>query len=143
MKSTLVQFRLCHCLKLTSVEVPTMVPMGEPFWLNCSYELGNQGLYSIKWYHWNPESSVNGEFYRWVPNDNPPGQMFQLKGIHIDLQRSHYGNVRLISSDLYTDGSFRCEVSAEAPSFQTVRKEKELHVYSALLKKKRFKNLSS
>lgn len=62
-----------------------MVPMGEPFWLNCSYELGNQGLYSIKWYHWNPESSVNGEFYRWVPNDNPPGQMFQLKGIHIDV----------------------------------------------------------
>lgn len=74
-----------QCLKLTRVEVPSMVAMGEPFWLNCSYDLGNQGLYSIKWYHWNPDSSVNGEFYRWVPNDTPPGQMFPLKGVHLDV----------------------------------------------------------
>lgn len=75
-----------NCLKLTRVEVPTMVPMGEPFWLNCSYDLGNQGLYSIKWYHWNPDSSFDsGEFFRWVPNDNPPGQMFPMKGIHLDV----------------------------------------------------------
>ncbi|KAI2800593.1 hypothetical protein BLOT_011981, partial [Blomia tropicalis] len=245
-----------QCLKLTQVVVPTMVPMGKPFWLNCSYELDNQGLYSIKWYHWNPDSNVNGEFYRWLPNDTPPGQMFPMKGIHLDklsfrenssesqnnynyqlkiysktetvsnrktliainllrpfavneskafgvnvtitinvsmpidernlnekkmghngllhcqliknllymyemmgengksfqidsllticfksqfifvhkhtfqLDRCNFGHVYFTKSDIFTDGSFRCEVSAEAPSFKTVRKEMELHVYS-------------
>ncbi|KAJ6217924.1 hypothetical protein RDWZM_009081, partial [Blomia tropicalis] len=104
--------------------------MGKPFWLNCSYELDNQGLYSIKWYHWNPDSNVNGEFYRWLPNDTPPGQMFPMKGIHLDLDRCNFGHVYFTKSDIFTDGSFRCEVSAEAPSFKTVRKEMELHVYS-------------
>lgn len=33
---------------------------------------------------------------------------------------------------MHTDGIFRCEVSAEAPSFQTVRKEKEMKVYCEL-----------
>lgn len=33
---------------------------------------------------------------------------------------------------MHTDGIFRCEVSAEAPSFQTVRKEKEMRVYCKL-----------
>nr|XP_027197488.1 uncharacterized protein LOC113791853 [Dermatophagoides pteronyssinus] len=120
----------CSALKLISVNVPTMVVMGQSAWLNCSYDLENEELYSIKWYHWNADSEAKGEFYRWIPKDSPPGQMFQMEGIYLDLQRSSFGNVYLTKTDVYTDGSFRCEVSAEAPSFQTVRKEKELHIYS-------------
>ncbi|KAF7487695.1 hypothetical protein SSS_03445 [Sarcoptes scabiei] len=118
------------CLKLLSVHVPTMVVMGQPIWLNCSYDLEYEELYSIKWYHWNADSDAKGEFYRWIPKDFPPGQMFPMSGIHLDLSRSSFGNVYLSKSDIFTDGSFRCEVSAEAPSFRTVRKEKELHIYS-------------
>ena len=89
-------------MKLTQVEVPTMVSLGVPFWLNCSYELDpDQALYSIKWYHWNAESSVNGEFYRWVPNDNPSGQMFDMKGIHIDVSLSAPNYYLLTLAALY------------------------------------------
>ena len=75
-------------LRLTHVEVPPMVAMGQAFWLNCSYDLEDEELYSIKWYHWNPDSAVNGEFYRWLPSDSPPGQKFELKGIHLDVSNS-------------------------------------------------------
>ncbi|XP_054152939.1 uncharacterized protein LOC128951708 isoform X2 [Oppia nitens] len=50
--------------------------------------------------------------------------------MRLQLSKSSYGNVFLSQTDLHTDGTYRCEVSAEAPSFQTVRKEKELKVYS-------------
>lgn len=72
-------------MKLISVNVPTMVVMGQPVWLNCSYDLENEELYSIKWYHWNADSEAKGEFYRWIPKDTPPGQMFQMEGIYLDV----------------------------------------------------------
>lgn len=75
----------CSALKLISVNVPTMVVMGQPVWLNCSYDLENEELYSIKWYHWNADSEAKGEFYRWIPKDSPPGQMFQMEGIYLDV----------------------------------------------------------
>ncbi|KPM04757.1 hypothetical protein QR98_0032110 [Sarcoptes scabiei] len=62
-----------------------MVVMGQPIWLNCSYDLEYEELYSIKWYHWNADSDAKGEFYRWIPKDFPPGQMFPMSGIHLDL----------------------------------------------------------
>ena len=63
-------------LRLTRVDVPSSVIMGDPVWLNCSYDLENDDLYSIKWYHSNGESHSN-EFYRWLPKDNPPGQSYE------------------------------------------------------------------
>ncbi|PRD32414.1 UNVERIFIED_CONTAM: hypothetical protein NCL1_20528 [Trichonephila clavipes] len=45
------------------------------------------------------------------------------------LDQSVEGYVYLKRTDLNTEGVYRCEVSAEAPSFQTVREEKEVRVY--------------
>ena len=67
-----------------------MVVMGKPVWLNCSYDLENEELYSIKWYHWNADSEAKGEFYRWIPKDSPPGQMFQMEGIYLDVSLSTF-----------------------------------------------------
>ena len=36
-------------------------------------------------------------------------------------------------TDLNSEGTYRCEVSAEAPYFQTVMDEKELRVYGMYL----------
>jgi len=72
-------------LRLTRVDVPSSVIMGDPVWLNCSFELENDELYSIKWYHSNGESHSNGEFYRWLPKDNPPGQKYDSRGIYLDV----------------------------------------------------------
>ena len=72
-------------LKLTKIDVPDLVKMGDPVWLNCSYDLENNDLYSIKWYHSTNKSRPRGEFYRWLPKDNPPGQKYDSRGIHLDV----------------------------------------------------------
>ncbi|KAH6930739.1 hypothetical protein HPB50_018019 [Hyalomma asiaticum] len=43
--------------------------------------------------------------------------------------RSSVGSLFLKETDLKSEGLYSCEVSADAPSFQTVRSEKELKVY--------------
>ncbi|XP_013792333.2 uncharacterized protein LOC106476214, partial [Limulus polyphemus] len=110
-------------LRLQKVEVPTAVRRGDPVWLNCTYDLESDDLYSVKWY------KNNVEFYRYLPSDDPPGQKYDLLGVYVNLSQSKLGNVYLSSSDLNTEGTYRCEVSAEAPSFQTERAERELQVY--------------
>ncbi|GFT31935.1 uncharacterized protein NPIL_329831, partial [Nephila pilipes] len=67
------------CLKLREIVVPAVVIRGEPVWLNCTYDLGNETLYSIKWH------KNNVEFYRYLPEDRPPGQKYELAGIHLDV----------------------------------------------------------
>ena len=42
---------------------------------------------------------------------------------------SKTGNVFLNRTDLNTEGIYRCEVSADSPSFQTVRREAEMRVF--------------
>lgn len=110
-------------LRLARLDVPAAVIKGDPAWLNCSYTLERDELYSVKWY------KNNVEFYRYLPSDIPPGQKYDLKGVFVDLSRSQMGHVFLYKTDMNTEGTYRCEVSAEAPSFQTVREEKEIRVY--------------
>ncbi|UYV62699.1 hypothetical protein LAZ67_2001614 [Cordylochernes scorpioides] len=111
-------------LRLSRLEVPSAVVLGEPAWLNCSYDLESDELYSVKWY------KNNVEFYRFLPSDRPPGQKYDLKGVFVDLSKSDHGYVHLSRTTLQTEGTYRCEVSAEAPSFQTVREEGTLAVYA-------------
>ncbi|KAH8023368.1 hypothetical protein HPB51_013206 [Rhipicephalus microplus] len=47
----------------------------------------------------------------------------------LDMSRSREGHVFIASVNLSTEGSYRCEASAEAPSFQTVVGEKEIKVF--------------
>ncbi|PRD24915.1 UNVERIFIED_CONTAM: hypothetical protein NCL1_42425 [Trichonephila clavipes] len=45
------------------------------------------------------------------------------------LEHSVQGNVFLRETDLNTEGLYRCEASAESPTFQTVEGEKMIKVY--------------
>lgn len=45
------------------------------------------------------------------------------------MSRSREGHVFISSVNLSTEGNYRCEASAEAPSFQTVVQEKEVKVF--------------
>ncbi|XP_076321954.1 uncharacterized protein LOC143231289 [Tachypleus tridentatus] len=103
--------------------VPTAVRSGDPVWLNCTFNLESDELYSLKWY------KNNVEFYRYLPSDDPPAQKYDLSGVYVDLYKSSLGHVYLTKTDLNTEGTYRCEASAEAPSFQTERAERELRVY--------------
>ncbi|XP_035222730.1 uncharacterized protein LOC118195512, partial [Stegodyphus dumicola] len=110
-------------LKLKGFSVPAVVMRGESVWLNCSYDLEHEKLYSIKWH------KNNVEFYRYLPDDSPPGQKYELAGIYIDLSRSREGNIFMSKTDVDSEGNYRCEVSTDAPVFQTVKGEREMRIY--------------
>ncbi|XP_042898667.1 uncharacterized protein [Parasteatoda tepidariorum] len=113
----------CLSLRMLSLDVPTAVMRGESIWLNCTLDLESDELYSVKWY----KNDV--EFYRYLPRDNPKGQKYDLPGVYLQLDRSVQGNVYLKDTDLNTEGLYRCEASAESPTFQTVEGEKMVKVY--------------
>ncbi|RWS26363.1 uncharacterized protein B4U80_01213, partial [Leptotrombidium deliense] len=110
-------------IRLIHVHVPSYVILGESVWLNCSYDLESDQLYSIKWY------KNNSEFYRFLPTDDPPGQKYRADGVYLDLTKSTFGNISLSRTDSNSEGIYRCEVSAEAPTFQTVKGQRALKVY--------------
>ncbi|KAH7952145.1 hypothetical protein HPB52_019361 [Rhipicephalus sanguineus] len=114
---------LSEALRLVRIDMPSVVIRGEPLWLNCSFDLESDDLYSVKWY------KNNTEFYRYLPSEIPPGQAYDLPGVNVDVSRSSAGSLFLKKADLKTEGHYTCEVSADAPSFETVRTEKELKVY--------------
>ncbi|GBM07971.1 hypothetical protein AVEN_232403-1 [Araneus ventricosus] len=107
---------------MMALEVPQLVISGEETTLTCIFDLEEDTLYSIKWYR------DDLEFFRYVPSDKPPNQFFPLKGLDIDLGRSSNGTVYIQDVDVSTAGTYKCEISADAPSFQTVSAEKMLTV---------------
>ncbi|XP_054717916.1 uncharacterized protein LOC129227391 [Uloborus diversus] len=111
-------------IRMLMMDVPSPTTQGESVELICSYELLDEDkLYSVKWY------KDDVEFYRYVPNDWPPGQFLPIQGVRVDLSKSGSQSVYLRHVDLNSAGLYRCEVSAEAPEFQTVEAEKEMKVF--------------
>ncbi|XP_017086679.1 uncharacterized protein LOC108118467 isoform X2 [Drosophila eugracilis] len=111
-------------LKLTEVRIPMYVIKGTAAQLECLYDLDGEALYSVKWY------KDGNEFYRYVPRDMPPAQTFLLPGVSVDLHNSSDATVTLRNVNLQSAGRFRCEVSGEAPSFQTVTEHGDMTVVS-------------
>ncbi|XP_054264601.1 uncharacterized protein LOC128987659 [Macrosteles quadrilineatus] len=101
-------------LVLTSVRIERHTLLGNSSILECHYDLQGEPLYSVKWY------KDGNEFFRFLPKDIPPKQVFPLSGVEVDVDRSNATQVCLIKLTLASTGRYRCEVSAEAPSFQTV-----------------------
>ncbi|XP_042876700.1 uncharacterized protein LOC122256228 [Penaeus japonicus] len=103
----------CQGLKVKQVVVPPHEKMGKGVVLKCEYDLEGDQLYSVKWY-----KGIK-EFFRYVPADTPPIQVFDLPGVHVDRDKSNDRKVTLKEVSLKTSGKYKCEVSAEAPSFHT------------------------
>ncbi|GFU00433.1 uncharacterized protein NPIL_266891 [Nephila pilipes] len=74
-----ISFSVVPALRLAKLDVSSAVIRGEPAWLNCSYTLEGDELYSVKWY------KNNVEFYRFLPTDRPPGQKYDLQGVYVDV----------------------------------------------------------
>ncbi|XP_059485027.1 cell adhesion molecule 2-like isoform X2 [Neocloeon triangulifer] len=109
-------------MQLMEVRIPKHIARDESARLECKYDLGQESLYSVKWY------KDGNEFYRYVPQDRPPTQIFTLPGVTVDLHNSSESTVVLTHVDLSSSGVYRCEVSAEAPSFQTVSERGDMTV---------------
>ncbi|XP_035777185.1 uncharacterized protein LOC118458615 [Anopheles albimanus] len=139
-------------LKLRTVRIPTYKFRSESALLECQYELNGQRkdhgsketvfrrhhgypsdhinesveeeekLYSIKWY------KDNEEFYRYVPSAAQPIKSYKIEGIRVDPNHSDGTKVLLKGLTLKSSGVYRCEISAEAPSFDSVQGEGRMDV---------------
>eukprot|EP00093_Oithona_nana_P002116 02116.XXX_19023_33521_1 [CDS] Oithona nana genome sequencing. len=109
-------------IRLHNVDIPPHAIRGQNARLTCKYDMEGDKLYSIKWYR-------NGhEFYRYIPSDNPSTTIFNGNGINVDKSQSSEEEILLRSVDLDTTGLYRCEISGEAPLFQTASREAVLAV---------------
>ncbi|OQR79229.1 exportin-T-like, partial [Tropilaelaps mercedesae] len=98
---------------------------GQGTWLNCSYDPGDDVIYSLKWY------KDNVEILGYMPLDGPRRlKVYNLTGVYIDLKRStpNPANIYLSHTDRFSEGRYRCEVSGEAPNFHTARAHKDMTV---------------
>ncbi|XP_063621629.1 uncharacterized protein LOC134793840 [Cydia splendana] len=109
-------------LRMVRVSVPAYRVRGQPAQLECDYDLGDDALYSVKWYR------DNEEFYRYMPKFDPPKHAYKIEGIKVDVAKSDDRKVILHQVMLKTSGLYRCEVSAEAPSFSSAAGEGKLEV---------------
>jgi len=124
--------------------VPRYKIRGETAVFRCDFELEGALLYAVKWYR------ENEEFYRFVPKSDPQKTSYIVDGIKVDvssicqyftrtdwpmnnfrlyvhflffLQHMHSNSRQLTLRDitLKTTANYRCEVSAEAPSFASAQ----------------------
>lgn len=101
-------------MELLDLRIPSHAIRNQSVKLECHYDLEGETLYSVKWY------KDGNEFYRYVPRNMPPSQIFTLPGVTVDLHNSTQNAVVLSSLQLSSTGLYRCEVSGEAPYFETV-----------------------
>jgi len=103
-----------NSIKVPQVGVPSYAIQGKKAVLECPYILdGSEELYSVKWYK-------NGrEFFRFLPQNDHPMTVYVREGVDVDKHKSNSKQVTLTNLVQSTTGRYRCEVSAEAPSFAT------------------------
>jgi len=102
-------------LQIKELSVPAEVRSGSQVILRCLYDVGDGGepLYSLKWY------KGSHEFFRHLPRENPPTRTFPWADFHIDADDTEPGRVTLRDVSADAEGSYKCEVSSEGPTFNT------------------------
>ncbi|XP_038210822.1 uncharacterized protein LOC119831500 [Zerene cesonia] len=102
---------------------PSAVKLGDTVLLGCKWALeGNETLYSVKWYR------GRQEFFSYLPKEYPFTRIFAQPGIDVDVSRSTSQQVVLREASRALAGRYRCEVSADAPSFHTQVRSAYIHV---------------
>lgn len=66
-------------LRLVELKVPPYIIRGQPIRLECHFDLEGEALYSVKWF------KDNQEFFRFLPEDDPPAQVFSRRGVYVDV----------------------------------------------------------
>ncbi|BES93244.1 beat protein [Nesidiocoris tenuis] len=109
-------------LHLTELEVPKHADIGSSVTLGCFFETGEKNLYSVKWY------KDDYEFYRFMPDNNPNSHVFPVTGVQLNKLTSDKNRVHLEKVTYQSTGTYKCEVSTEAPAFETVFRSQNLTV---------------
>ncbi|KAK9305758.1 hypothetical protein QLX08_003284 [Tetragonisca angustula] len=112
-------------LKDLTINVPSVVRSGDTVTLSCHYDLEGLPLYSLQWF-------LEGtEFYRYLPEGDPPYSAFNIDGIHVNVSKSNSHDVTLVDVSRNLTGLYMCEVSAGSPSYHTMIKRARMEVVDA------------
>ncbi|KAJ2942599.1 hypothetical protein O0L34_g2066 [Tuta absoluta] len=95
--------------------IPEAVERGSTVEMRCQYDLEQEVLYSVKWYR------GDREFCRYSPRDVPPLKIFPIPGIEVNKDESDSKRLTIANVTSVAHGRYTCEVSADAPSFQTAQ----------------------
>ena len=68
---------------MAKTEIPAYKIVGESARLFCQYNLEGDKLYSVKWF------KGDDEFYRYIPRDVPPAQIFLLPGVSVNVSQKY------------------------------------------------------
>ncbi|KYN21112.1 hypothetical protein ALC57_06504, partial [Trachymyrmex cornetzi] len=118
----------CAGLEIRKLDVPSIA---DPRWhrvlLKCEYDLGGKELYSVTW------NKDGQEIFRFMPGSSTPKRPQNISGLYIDLDQSDHKQVTLLGPNtgkgkVDLTGSYGCEVSSEAPSFETDYREANMSV---------------
>ncbi|KYN02676.1 hypothetical protein ALC62_06476 [Cyphomyrmex costatus] len=118
----------CAGLEIRKLDVPSIAdPRWEMVSLRCEYDLGGKELYSVTW------NKDGQEIFRFMPGSPTPKRPQNISGLYIDLNRSDHKQVTLLGPNtgkgkVDLAGSYGCEVSSEAPSFETDYREANMSV---------------
>lgn len=74
-------FSDAYGLTLIEVRIPNHMVRDQSARLECHFDLDGEVLYSVKWY------KDGNEFYRFIPRDMPPVQVFPLPGVTVDVSK--------------------------------------------------------
>lgn len=66
-------------MKDLTVNVPAVVRSGDTVTLSSHYDLEGLSLYTIQWFF------EEKEFYRYLPERNPPYTTFNVDGVHVNV----------------------------------------------------------
>uniref|UniRef100_A0A182TX33 Ig-like domain-containing protein n=1 Tax=Anopheles melas TaxID=34690 RepID=A0A182TX33_9DIPT len=115
---SVVALTLARCLQLTEITVPDVVDVRETVTLSCSYDMGTHKLNSVKWY------KDEREFFRYSPLMPKSLMLFDVEGVTV-LQNStgqicnqFMCSIQLHRLNIRSSGSYRCEISGDAPEFK-------------------------
>lgn len=112
-------------LKNLAINVPAVASSGDTVTLSCHYDLEGLSLYRIQWY------LEEAEFYRYLPERDPPYTTFNIDGVHVNVSKSNAFDVTLMDVSRKMSGMYKCEVSAGSPSYHTLIEKSFMQVVDA------------
>ncbi|XP_034116278.1 uncharacterized protein LOC117575928 [Drosophila albomicans] len=123
---SLIDMQSISALLVTDISVPEIVDFRDNVTLSCSYDMKGHTLNSVKWY------KDRLEFFRYTPLMRPVYLTFPVAGIQV-LDGKYFCNESTCRVDLSllgakSTGTFKCEVSGDAPHFKLAAREDNMTV---------------
>ncbi|XP_055612923.1 uncharacterized protein LOC129759473 [Uranotaenia lowii] len=115
---TMQYLKLIRTLQLQEILVPEVVDVRDQPTLSCSYDMGSHKLNSVKWY------KDEKEFFRYSPMMEQNVMVFPVEGVTVlPKSAAHFCNrfmcsIQLHKLNIKSSGSYRCEISGDAPEFK-------------------------